>query len=302
MEDIMVELQDVIKTFKGKTAVDNVSFSIRKGEVVAILGPNGAGKSTTIMMLLGLLEPTKGNVSVFQQQPNNNKVLERIGAMLQEVSVIDALKVKEILHLFRSYYPRPMSFEELVSFTGFEEGDLKKRAEKLSIGQKRRLAFALALAGDPDLLFFDEPTVGMDVSSRNLFWKTIDELRARGKTIIFTTHYLQEADDVAERIILFHKGAVVEDGTPAEIKGRLTKKFVSFQGNGINREAVFALKKLPMVSHIIAKGDRFILETDDTDAVLRIIFEKKLPVSGIELEQGRLEDAFEQLTEKKEVI
>ncbi|MBU9723873.1 MULTISPECIES: ABC transporter ATP-binding protein [Bacillaceae] len=297
----MAELKGVTKVFKGKKAVDDLNFSIRKGEITAILGPNGAGKSTTIKMLLGLLEPSTGSVRVFNQKPKEKKVLERIGAMLQEVSVIDALTVKEILQLFRSYYPKPLPYEELVTITGFTKEELKKRAEKLSAGQKRRLAFALALAGDPDLLFFDEPTVGMDVTSRSLFWKTIDDLKARGKTIIFTTHYLQEADDVAERIILFHNGAVIEDGTPAEIKSRLTKKAVTFKHFG-QKEAVFALKKLPIVSKVIANGDRFIVETSDTDALLRILFERQLPVKEIDIEQGRLEDAFERLTVKEEVI
>ncbi|KOP83420.1 ABC transporter ATP-binding protein [Cytobacillus solani] len=298
--DSIVVLDHVTKTFKNKKAVDQVSFSIKKGEVVAILGPNGAGKTTSIMMMLGLLDPTSGEVRVFNSHPKEKKIRERIGAMLQEVSVIDALKVKEIIQLFRSYYPNPMPFEELVAFTGLNKDDLKRRADKLSGGQKRRLGFALALAGDPELVFFDEPTVGLDITSRKLFWNTIGELKARGKTIIFTTHYLQEADDVADRIILFNHGTIIEDGTPAEIKAKLSKQSVSFAAS----EAIDIadLKRLPHVSDVYKRNDRIYVITDQTDAVIAALFEKKIKISGIQIEHGRLDEAFEQLTENKEAI
>lgn len=293
-------LDHVTKTFKNKKAVDNVSFSIKKGEVVAILGPNGAGKTTTIMMMLGLLEPTSGKVRLFTSHPKEKKIRERIGAMLQEVSVIDALKVKEIIQLFRSYYPSPMPFEELVAFTGLSKDDLKRRADKLSGGQKRRLGFALALAGNPDLIFLDEPTVGLDIASRKLFWHTIDELKAQGKTIIFTTHYLQEADDVADRIILFNHGTIIEDGTPVEIKAKLSKQSVSFVES--EEISMKELKQLPHVLDVYKRKDRIFVVTDHTDEVIAALFEKKLKISGIQIEQGRLDEAFEQLTENREAM
>ncbi len=293
-------LDHVTKTFKNKKAVDHVSFSIKKGEVVAILGPNGAGKTTTIMMMLGLLEPTSGEVRLFTSHPKEKKIRERIGAMLQEVSVIDALKVKEIIQLFRSYYPSPMPFEELVAFTGLSKDDLKRRADKLSGGQKRRLGFALALAGNPDLIFLDEPTVGLDIASRKLFWHTIDELKAQGKTIIFTTHYLQEADDVADRIILFNHGTIIEDGTPVEIKAKLSKQSVSFVES--EEISMKELKQLPHVLDVYKRKDRIFVVTDHTDEVIAALFEKKLKISGIQIEQGRLDEAFEQLTENREAM
>ncbi|WP_057765612.1 ABC transporter ATP-binding protein [Cytobacillus praedii] len=298
--DSIVVLDHVTKTFKNKKAVDHVSFSIKKGEVVAILGPNGAGKTTTIMMMLGLLEPTSGEVRLFTSHPKEKKIRERIGAMLQEVSVIDALKVKEIIQLFRSYYPSPMPFEELVAFTGLSKDDLKRRADKLSGGQKRRLGFALALAGNPDLIFLDEPTVGLDIASRKLFWHTIDELKAQGKTIIFTTHYLQEADDVADRIILFNHGTIIEDGTPVEIKAKLSKQSVSFVES--EEISMKELKQLPHVLDVYKRKDRIFVVTDHTDEVIAALFEKKLKISGIQIEQGRLDEAFEQLTENREAM
>lgn len=298
--DSIVVLDHVTKTFKNKKAVDHVSFSIKKGEVVAILGPNGAGKTTTIMMMLGLLEPTSGEVRLFTCHPKEKKIRERIGAMLQEVSVIDALKVKEIIQLFRSYYPNPMPFEELVAFTGLSKDDLKRKADKLSGGQKRRLGFALALAGNPDLIFLDEPTVGMDIASRKLFWHTIDELKAQGKTIIFTTHYLQEADDVADRIILFNHGTIIEDGTPVEIKAKLSKQSVSFVES--EEISMKELKQLPHVLDVYKRKDRIFVVTEHTDEVIAALFEKKLKISGIQIEQGRLDEAFEQLTENREAM
>ncbi|MEH7345501.1 ABC transporter ATP-binding protein [Bacillus sp. JJ1532] len=299
MESIIV-LDHVTKTFKNKKAVNDISLTINKGEIVAILGPNGAGKTTTIMMMLGLLEPSEGRINLFGLQPKDKKVREKIGAMLQEVSVIDALTVKEIIQLFRSYYPNPLGFEELVALTGLKDDELKKRADKLSGGQKRRLGFALAMAGNPDLLFFDEPTVGLDITSRKRFWETIGILKERGKTIIFTTHYLQEADDASERIILFHYGSIIEDGTPKEIKAKLTKQSISFTTS--ESISIEKLKQLPTVSHVYEEGNRIMIEAENTDLVLAKLFEQKIQISGVEINQGRLDDAFSQLTENKEAI
>ena len=287
--------------FKDKKAVDDVSFSIRKGEVVAILGPNGAGKTTTMLMMLGLLSPSAGKAKLFGRDAKEKGIREKIGVMLQEVSLMDGLKAKEIIRLFQSYYPNPLPMEQLIGLTGLTQEDLKTRTEKLSGGQKRRVGFALALTGNPDLLFFDEPTVGMDVSARKVFWETVKELSTKGKTIIFSTHYLQEADDVADRIILFKNGSVIADGTPRDIKGRLTKQAVSFVAPDEVPIEVFL--QLPFVSDVHEKEGRTYVITEDTDAVLSIIFEEKLYVKDIQIEKGRLEEAFEQLTAgQKEAI
>ncbi|MEK3889550.1 ABC transporter ATP-binding protein [Bacillus sp. FSL K6-3431] len=297
MESV-VEIKQLTKVFKGKKAVDQVSFSIKNGEVVAILGPNGAGKTTTMLMVLGLLNPTSGKSKLFNQDAKEKSVRERIGVMLQEVSLMDGLKVKEIIRLFRSYYPNPLSMDQLISLTGLSEEDLNKRTEKLSGGQKRRVGFALALAGNPDLLFFDEPTVGMDITSRKVFWETVRELADQGKSIIFSTHYLQEADDIADRIILFNKGTIIADGKPAEIKKSLTKQSVSFiTSPNIPLKDVL---QLPHVSEVYEKDGRTFIITDETDSVLSSVFEHKWHVKDIQIEKGRLEDAFEQLTEERE--
>ena len=292
--EAIVDIKNLSKEFKGKKAVEDVSFSIQPGEVVAILGPNGAGKSTTILMMLGLLHPTSGEVSLFNQQPQHQKVKERIGVMLQQVSLMDALKVKEVLALFRSYYPNPLSMEEMIRLTGLSEKELNKRTEKLSGGQKRRVSFALAMAGNPDLVFFDEPTVGMDSTSRKEFWARVRQLADEGKTVLFSTHYLQEADDVATRILLFNQGKLIADGSPSTIKQRLLKRTVSFKSEGVFPKEQFL--SMEHVSDIQEEKGRIVIQTDDTDHVLLSLFSEGIAISDISIDKGRLEDAFEQLT------
>ncbi len=297
----VVSLTNVTKSFQNKKAVNGVSFSIGKGEVVAILGPNGAGKTTTISMILGLLTPTAGEVKLFNRQPYEKQVREKIGVMLQEVSVMHGLKVREILELIRSYYPNPLSLQELVTLTGLTEKDLKTMAEKLSGGQKRRLSFALALAGNPELIIFDEPTVGMDITSRNRFWHTVKVLAAQGKTIIFSTHYLQEADDAAERILLFKDGIIVADGMPEQIKSRISKQSVSFKVDPeISLENLYLH---PEINDIFRKNDRVYIQANNTDKVLELLFQEKIGACEIRIEGGKLEEAFQQLTSgHKEVM
>ncbi|RDW17130.1 ABC transporter ATP-binding protein [Oceanobacillus arenosus] len=297
----VVQLEHVSKKFGKTTAVKDVSFIIEKGSTVAILGPNGAGKTTTISMMLGLLEPSDGMVKVFDTNPKEITVRNRIGAMLQETSVIDMLKVREIMEMFRSYYTSPLSMEELTSLTGFNADELKRRASKLSGGQRRRLGFALALAGDPDLIFFDEPTVGLDITARRNFWEKVATLKLQGKTVIFTTHYLQEADDFSERIILFNNGEIVADGNPDEIKHNIATRSVSFQTN--DKEVFALLQSFDQVIRCYEKDGRIFVVTNDTDAVLTEIFRNKVDAKNISIENGRLEEVFENLTaERKETI
>lgn len=299
METIM-ELKHVSKTFRDKQAVRNISFSIKKGSITAILGPNGAGKTTTLSMILGLLDPSEGEIKVFGKHPKDGAVRAQTGAMLQEVSIMDRLKVREVLDLVRSYYPQPMDMESLIALTGLKDNDLKRYTEKLSGGQKRSLGFALAMAGNPDLLFFDEPTVGLDISARRRFWEGVRKLAAQGKTIIFTTHYLQEADDAADRILLFHQGALVADGTPEEIKARIVKRTVSFLPQEDGPAFRERLKALPILSDYFDKEGRIYVAAEDTDLALEAIFANRLAVKNILIEQGRLEEAFEQLTLNQE--
>ncbi|WP_413466087.1 ABC transporter ATP-binding protein [Niallia circulans] len=296
----IVELRNVTKEFQQKKVVKDVSFSIKQGEMVAILGANGAGKTTTMRMLLGLMKPTRGTVSLFQKNPRQKEVLEKIGGMLQEVSVMDSLKVRELIQLIQSYYQNPIELTTLLELTGLQEEDWNQRTEKLSGGQKRRLNFALALAGNPDLLFLDEPTVGMDVTSREQFWKKMKELNRQGKTILFTTHYLQEADEVAGRIIMINKGEVVGDGTPAHLKEKLTKPRVMFQER--TPYTLDFYQNFPFVEDVQKEKDKVTLVAKNSDQLLKEIFDRQLNIYHIEVKLGRLEEVFSQLLgEKKEV-
>ncbi|SPU01509.1 ABC efflux transporter ATP-binding protein [Bacillus tequilensis] len=292
-----VSVSNVTKQFQQKTAVNNISFSMKKGEIAAILGPNGAGKTTVISMILGLLKPSGGEIKLFNRAPHDQQVREQIGVMLQEVSVMPGLKVNEILELFRSYYPNPLSLKELVSLTALTTEDLKTRAEKLSGGQKRRLSFALALVGNPELLIFDEPTVGMDTSSRHRFWQTIHGLADQGKTIIFSTHYLQEADDAAQRILFFADGQLVADGSPMQLRSRIQKQSVSFALRA--EESLENLSRHPEVEQVIREHQRIIIQTSNTDKVLALIFQENIQARDIRIEHGTLDEAFRRLADGK---
>ncbi len=191
-------------------------------------------------MILGLQQPTKGTVKLLGADPREQKVRNRIGAMLQDVSVIDGLKVSESINLFRSYYEKPLALQYLLQVSNLES-EKDKIASSLSGGQQRRLGFALALAGDPEVIFLDEPTVGMDVTSRQLFWDTVRAMAGRGRTIVLTTHYLDEADSVADRIVVINNGKLIADGTPSEIKAETTGRVISFiAGESVTTERLLA--------------------------------------------------------------
>ncbi|QWU16595.1 ABC-2 type transport system ATP-binding protein [Paenibacillus sophorae] len=293
--DTVIEVQDVCKTFKDKQAVNGVGFSIAQGSVTAMLGPNGAGKTTMLSMMLGLLEPTKGSVTMFGRSPHDKTVRERTGAMLQEVSVMERLKVSEILSLVRGYYPHPLNYEQLVQATGLASADLNRYADKLSVGQKRGLGFALALAGNPDLLFFDEPTVGLDIGARQRFWDIVRGLAAQGKTILFATHYLQEAEDMADRILLFNRGALAADGTPDEIKAGIVKRSVSFLSPLDEASIRLRLSVYPAIKDCRLREGRLHAAAQNTDEALAAIFASGIPAHDIRIDQGRLDDAFREL-------
>src|SRR6266536_5040084 len=196
---IVASLEAVNKNYGNVRALVGVDFRVRAGEVVALLGPNGAGKTTAVKLLLGLLQPNSGRVRVFGGDPTNPENRMRTGAMLQVGRVPETLRVREHIDLFSSYYSNPMPAAEVLTAAGLEKLSDRKFGE-LSGGQKQRVLFALAICGNPDLLFLDEPTVGLDVEARHLLWDEIKKLLARGKTVLLTTHYLQEADALADRI------------------------------------------------------------------------------------------------------
>lgn len=288
------ELLEATKKYGEIEALTGVTIRIELGEVVAMLGPNGAGKTTSISLLLGLRKPTSGQALLFGLNPNDLHARSRVGAMLQESGVPAMLKVNEIIDLFRSYYPKPMPRERAIAMAGLQDkaGAL---VQGLSGGQRQRLYFALAVCGDPEVLFLDEPTVGMDVEGRRGFIERIAEFAKLGRTIVLTTHYLEEADQLAKRVIVIDRGAVIADATPDEIKSKVAGKRVRFIANGLSDKH---LDGLP-VSTTSVKGRTVQLLTNQPELVLRELFRRGVEISDLEVSGADLEDAFVALTTHK---
>ena len=215
---VPAELIAVTKRYGTTTALAGIDLTIRAGELVALLGANGAGKTTVVRTLLGLVKPTSGEALVFGLDPRSTASRIRVGAMLQIGRVPETLRVREHIHLFSSYYPNALPMQEVIEAAGLTGLERRKYGE-LSGGQQKRVLFALAICGNPDLLILDEPTVGLDVEARRALWKQIRAFVARGRSVLLTTHYLAEAEALANRVVVVGKGVVVAEGTPAEIKG-----------------------------------------------------------------------------------
>jgi ABC-2 type transport system ATP-binding protein len=215
---IAAQFTAVRKSYGPIEALRGLDLSIRSGNILALLGANGAGKTTAVRLLLGLAKPTAGEVRVFGGDPRDAVTRTRFGAVLQSARVPETLRVREHIHLFSSYYPNPMPMDEVVAAAGLE-GLEKRKYGELSGGQQKRVLFAIGICGNPDLLILDEPTVGLDVESRRALWKQIRAFVARGKSVLLTTHYLAEAEAIADRVVVIHHGEVRAEGTPREIKG-----------------------------------------------------------------------------------
>jgi ABC-2 type transport system ATP-binding protein len=212
------QFRSIRKQFDATEALRGVDLDIRPGELVALLGANGAGKTTAVRILLGLVAPTSGEARVFGGNPRDASSRTRVGAMLQIARVPETLRVREHIELFSSYYPSPMPLAEVIAAAGLQ-GIENRLYGQLSGGQQKRVLFALAICGDPELLVLDEPTTGLDVESRRALWKQIRAFIARGRSVLLTTHYLAEAEALADRVIVLHRGVIVAEGTPQQIKG-----------------------------------------------------------------------------------
>jgi ABC-2 type transport system ATP-binding protein len=292
----VIELRGLTKSFKtpqGQVdAVRGIDVSIDTGETVALLGPNGAGKSTTLDMLLGLLPPDAGTVSVFGAPPADAVAAGKVGAMLQTGSLVRDLDVRELLLQMASLYPHPLDVDETIELVGLHD-IVARRTQKLSGGQTQRVRFALALVTNPDLLVLDEPTVAMDVESRHAFWTTMREFASRGKTVVFATHYLEEADDYADRAVLMANGDVVADGPTTEIKARVGNRSIRAT---LPTASLEELERLPGVSRAERRGEAVVLTCLDSDAAIRALLAQHADARDIEISGAGLEEAFLELT------
>ena len=288
---VVASLEGVNKNYGEVRALRNVDFTVRSGQVVAMLGPNGAGKTTAVKLLLGLLQPNSGKVRVFGGDPVNPQNRMRAGAMLQVGKVPETLKVREHIDLFSSYYPNPLPLHEVLAAAGLERLSDRKFGD-LSGGQRQRTLFALAICGNPDLLFLDEPTVGLDVEARRALWEEIRRLVELGKTVLLTTHYLEEADALADRVAVISQGAIIAEGTPAEIKSQTSGKRIRC----ITELSLSALLEIPGVTG--AKQDREAVEihTGEAELVVRALLARDPSLSGLEISTAGLEEAFLTLT------
>jgi ABC-2 type transport system ATP-binding protein len=286
------QLIDATKKYGDLEALRGISLNIELGEVVAMLGPNGAGKTTSISLLLGLRKPTSGTARLFGLNPTDRRARSRTGVMLQESGVPQVLKVTEMIDLFRSYYPSPMPTARVVELAGLEE-KAQSQNKDLSGGQRQRLYFALAICGDPDLIFLDEPTVGLDVESRRAFIQSIKGFIAGGKTIVLTTHYLEEADELAKRVVVIDHGQIIADASPDEIKAKVVGRKVSF--TSMRALTAADLAGLPITSSEI-KGHHHMLMTAEPEALLRELFRRGVDIHDLEVTGAGLEEAFLSLT------
>jgi len=291
-----IGLRGLRKTYRTRAgeveAVRDVDLTVAPGETLALLGPNGAGKSTTIDLLLGLQTPDAGTANVFGQAPSDAIAAGRVGAMLQTGGLLRDLSVRELVTMTAALYAAPLDVDAALKLAGVEEF-ADRRTEKLSGGQVQRSRFALALVGDPELLVLDEPTAGMDVEARQAFWTTVRGLARESRTILFATHYLEEADLYADRVVLMARGRVVADGPPTEIKAMVGTRTIRATLPDVPLEQ---LEGLPGVASAERRGESVVLACTDSDAAIRALLARQPHARDIEIRGAALEEAFLELT------
>ena len=289
---VIAELRNVTKRFGPVTALDGIDLEIPRGQLLALLGPNGAGKTTAVRLLLGLSIPDSGAARVFGQDPRERSARTRTGAMLQVGRVPETLRVSEHIRLFSSYYPNPLPFEETIAAAGLE-GLERRLFGRLSGGQKQRVLFALAICGNPDILVLDEPTAGLDVDSRRGLWRHIRSFVARGGSVLLTTHYLEEADALADRIVVVNQGRVAAAGTSSEIRQRAAARKI---------RCITSLEEpriVAMAERVSVRRDGLFTEivATNSDSMVQRLFAEDPSMHDLEVTSAGLEEAFLQITE-----
>jgi len=287
----LAELRGASKRFGHSIALDGMDLSLRGGELTALLGPNGAGKSTAIGLLLGLLRADSGRVTLFGRSPHELAARRQIGLMLQSADLPGASKVRELLELTRSYYAEPLVMAECIALAGLD-GLLERRYARLSGGQQRRVQFALAICGRPRLLFLDEPTTGLDIEARQGLWRAIRQLLAEGCSILLTTHYLEEAEALADRVVVLNHGRIIASGTVQEVRAHVSQRRIRCVSTLVPEQVI----EWPEVRQASLDAGRLEIIADTAESVVRRLFAEDSSLSELEIERAGLAEAFLSLT------
>jgi ABC-type multidrug transport system ATPase subunit len=289
----LATLSGVHKRYGPTIALAGLDLDVRRGELLALLGPNGAGKSTAISLWLGLLEPDSGTARLFRGSPLDVETRRRIGVMMQEVALTPELRVRELVELTASYYPHPLTTDDTLALTRIAALAHRPYA-KLSAGQKRQVQFALAICGRPTLLFLDEPTVGLDVDARETMWRTIRELLRQGCSIVLTTHYLEEAEALADRVAVLANGRLIASGTVDEVRSIVSRKHISCTTMLDEKD----IGRWPGVLGVTRSVHRLHVTASDAEAVVRRLLAADESVRDLEVRQAGLAEAFSALTKE----
>lgn len=293
----IARLEHVSKRYGSVTALDAIDLDIHRGELLALLGPNGAGKSTSIGLLLGLHRADSGSVTLFGKDPQDIGARRRIGVMLQSANLPATLKVREHLKLTASYYPQPRSVEECAEIAGITDL-LGRRYGDLSGGQQRRVQFAMAMAGHPDILFLDEPTVGMDIAARQSLWSAIRQLVAGGCAVVLTTHYLEEAEALADRVCVIARGRVVSEGSVDSLRAHVALRRIRCV-TSVDAETVASW---PEVASVELQQDRLMIATAQAEVVVRRLLHADAALTELEVQRAGLAEAFTEITRETEAV
>ena len=292
-DESLAELSGVSKRFGSVVALDGLNLDVRRGELLAVLGPNGAGKTTAISLMLGLQQPDAGTATLFRQAPQRLEARRQIGVMMQEVTLAEDLRVREHVDLVSHYYPNPFSLEAVLEMT-----HIKALAErpygKLSAGQKRQAQFAVAVCGRPKLLFLDEPTVGLDVQARGAMWDTLRTLVSRGSSIVLTTHYLEEAQALADRVVVLAKGRLIASGTVSEMRALVSRKRITCSTTLTFEE----IATWPGVESVVRDRELLHITVADAEEIARRLLNSDRTLRDLEVHRAGLEEAFTALTQE----
>ena len=287
----VARLAAAAKRYGPLTALDGVDLAVRRGELLALLGPNGAGKSTSIGLLLGLIRPDAGRAELFGLDPQRIEARRRIGVMLQAANLPPTLRVGELLRLTMSYYPDPRGYDETAVMAGIAD-ILKRPYGKLSGGQQRRVQFALALCGRPELLFLDEPTVGMDIDARQKLWAAMRALVAEGCAVVLTTHYLEEAEALAQRVVVLGQGRVLSEGSVDDLRRHVALTRIRCVSD-LDAAAIVAWPNVASATH---DGTHLCIATARAETVVRRLLDADAALSELEVQRAGLAEAFTELT------